>query len=91
MFWKDPRVRLDRRALANKPDNQNYITLNPKVAHHFWVPDVFLDRAKSVRVPTYFTQPASLRIYNDSLLRYSSRFVFTNLLERVDSFARTAI
>ncbi len=73
MFWVDPRVRLAPEAL--QPD-QDYITLNPKVAKHFWLPDIFLDRAKDIRVPTYFTKPASLRIYRESKLRYSSRFNF---------------
>ena len=47
------------------------MTLNPSVAHLFWIPDIFLDRAKEIRVPTYFTKPASLRIYSDSTMRYS--------------------
>ena len=33
-------------------------------------------KAKAVRTPTYYTKPASLRVYNDSMIRYSSRFNF---------------
>ena len=76
MYWKDPRVRLHPEALQNigkKSPDQAYITLNPNVAKHFWIPDIFIDRAKSLRVPTFYTTPASLRIYQDSTLRYSSR------------------
>ncbi len=83
MFWKDTRVSLSlgsgskKRGLGNVTSNANpYITLNPSVAHHFWVPDVFVDRAKDLRVPTYLTKPASLRVYSDSTLRYSSRVNF---------------
>ena len=50
-----------------------YITLNPSQADKFWMPDVFIDQAKALRVPTYYTKPASLRVYNDSTIGYSSR------------------
>lgn len=42
------------------------------------MPDVFIDQAKALRIPTYYTKPASLRVYNDSTIRYSSRQIFTN-------------
>ena len=69
MFWKDWRVRAEL-------DGKDYLTLNPKAAKHFWIPDIFIDRSKSVRVPTYWVKPASLRIYADQTLRYSSRINF---------------
>ena len=50
-----------------------YLTLNPSRAAKFWMPDEFLDQAKALRTPTYYTKPASLRVYNDSIIRYSSR------------------
>ena len=37
------------------------------------MPDVFIDQAKALRNPTFYTKPASLRVYNDSTIRYSSR------------------
>ena len=70
MFWKDWRVR------AELDKDKEYLTLNPKAAEHFWIPDIFIDRSKAVRVPTYYVKPASLRIYNDQTLRYSSRINF---------------
>ena len=51
----------------------SYFTLNPDKASKFWMPDVFIDQAKALRVPTYYTRPASLRLYKDSTIRYSSR------------------
>lgn len=51
----------------------SYITLNPKLAEMFWMPDIFIDKAKLVRKPVFFIQPAYLRLYNDSLVKYSSR------------------
>ena len=70
MFWRDFRVN------ADMEPGQEYITLNPKGAEYFWIPDIFIDRSKSVRIPTYYVQPASLRIYKDHTLRYSSRLNF---------------
>ena len=70
MFWKDWRVR------ADLEPKTKYMTLNPSAAKHFWIPDIFIDRSKMVRVPTYYVQPASLRIYQDQTLRYSSRVNF---------------
>jgi len=43
-----------------KPD---YVTINPRLAKHFWIPDIFIDQAKQVREPTFHVLPASLRIY----------------------------
>ncbi len=73
MFWRDPRVSVDSGAI---PEGHAFITLNPAATHRFWIPDMFVDRAKSLRVPSYLTRPASLRIYADSTLRYSSRVNF---------------
>ena len=70
MFWKDYRVQPE---LGN---GKEYITLNPIAAKHFWIPDIFIDQSKDVRVPKYYAKPASLRIYADQTLRYSSRINF---------------
>ena len=70
LFWKDWRVR------ADLPPNKTYMTLHPNAAKHFWIPDIFIDRSKMLRVPTYYVKPASLRIYHDQTLRYSSRVNF---------------
>ena len=72
-FWKDKRVRPVKKFLEFSDSLGQYTTLNPNMAHKFWMPDIFIDKAKAVRKPTYFTQPASLRVYNDSTLRYSAR------------------
>ena len=72
MYWRESRLRLTLPADYPK----NYITLHPSVAEKFWIPDIFIDRAKAVRIPTYHTKPTSLRIYNDSTMRYSSRLNF---------------
>ncbi|CAB4067417.1 GLRA2 [Lepeophtheirus salmonis] len=73
LYWEDPRIAVLPSALS---ESRNYVTFNPKVAEYFWIPDIFIDKSKAVRVPTYFVKPASLRVYNDSTVRYSSRLNF---------------
>ena len=70
MMWKDYRVH------AELEKDAEYVPLNPKAAEHFWIPDIFIDRSKSVRVPRYYVNPASIRVYRDHILRYSSRINF---------------
>jgi len=73
MFWLDSRVTL-RPELQN--DTIEYVTLNPKAAEHFWIPDIFIDQAKALRIPTYFVRPASIRVYKNSKIRYATRVNF---------------
>ncbi len=61
MFWRDHRLRM-------KAQDKEYVTLNPLVHSNFWIPDVFIDRAKDIRIPTYVIRPASLRIYKVQFL-----------------------
>ena len=40
------------------------------------LPDIFIDQAKELRIPTYFVRPASIRVYNNSRIRYATRVNF---------------
>ena len=71
--FQDSRIVPNAKYIDGEDSVGHYITLNPSEASRFWIPDVFIDQAKDLRVPTYYTQPASIRIYNDSTIRYSSR------------------
>jgi len=73
LYWKDERIKPKQKFLDSKDSLGTYLTLNPSRASKFWMPDVFIDQAKALRIPTYYTKPASIRIYNDSTVRYSSR------------------
>merc|ERR1719513_116721 len=73
LYWKDERIKPAANTLDSEDSVGQYITLNPSQAEKFWMPDVFIDQAKALRIPTYYTKPASLRVYNDSTIRYSSR------------------
>ena len=76
LYWKDSRVKPKEKFLDSEDSLGRYLTLNPSRASKFWMPDVFIDQAKALRVPTYYTKPASLRVYNDSTIRYSSRSAY---------------
>ncbi|XP_023344150.1 glycine receptor subunit alpha-4 isoform X2 [Eurytemora carolleeae] len=76
LYWKDPRISPKAEYLESFDSMGNYTTLNPSLASKIWMPDIFIDQAKVLRAPSYFIQPASLRVYNDSLIRYSSRINF---------------
>ena len=48
-----------------------YIQLSKfQVTDSFWIPDIFLDRARIVRTPTLHLKPASIRVYRDSRIRW---------------------
>ena len=76
MFWLDERVSIKPEFLKNHTNETEYITLNPKSADYFWIPDIFVDQAKELRIPTYFVRPASIRVYNNSKIRYATRVNF---------------
>ena len=71
--YQDSRVVPKHQFLDSNDSTGSYFTLNPERASKFWMPDVFIDQAKALRTPTYYTRPASLRVYKDSTIRYSSR------------------
>ena len=68
--WKDTRItpKLDR-----LDKNKNYMILSPRHEKEFWMPDMFIDQAKAIRKPKYLIEPASIRLYSDSTIRYSRR------------------
>ena len=75
MFWKDERLSLKLGSLPESFDllNKSFITLHPSVTNFIWMPDIFIDQAVNLRRPRFHTPPASLRVYRDGTLRYSSR------------------
>ncbi|XP_023330045.1 glycine receptor subunit alpha-4 [Eurytemora carolleeae] len=76
LLWRDPRIVPKAQYLTSRDTNGNYTNLNPSLASSIWIPDIFVDLAKDMRTPTFFMKPASLRVYSDSLIRYSARINF---------------
>ena len=68
MTWTDNRARIRETSLtgsneSNVGQDPEYVTINPRLAKYFWIPDVFIDQAKQVREATFHVLPASLRVY----------------------------
>ena len=76
LYWKDSRVKAVRRFVEWNDSCGQYVSLNPELARMIWMPDIFIDKARTIRKPSYFTQAAYLRLYNNSLIKYSARFNF---------------
>jgi hypothetical protein len=90
MMW------IDNRARIKKPDQTGsnetlesgfsskelpeYVTINPRLAKHFWIPDVFIDQAKQIREPTFHVLPASLRVYRFKIIYFYHEDNSHNLL-----------
>lgn len=67
LYWKDERI-------TGVPlGNDDFVNVNGKAIDNFWVPDVFIDQAKALRAPTFHVKPATIRVYPDGTMRYSSR------------------
>merc|ERR1711970_91718 len=74
LYWKDERIKVkDPKYLDGVDSIGPYLILKPSQADSSWMPDVFIDQAKAMRIPTFYTKPASLRVYNDSTIFYMAR------------------
>ena len=73
MHWFDPRLRLSSAILDELGEDEEYASLNPRLAKNLWIPDIFIDEAKELREPTFHVLPASLRVY-----RYRKSFCFSS-------------
>ena len=64
----------------------NYTSLNPCIAEKIWMPDIFIDQAKSVRTPKYFMKTAAVRYiliffpFNKKLTQRIREFKTSNIL-----------
>ena len=70
LYCKDARFKPVERFLEGDHSLGSYITRNHKLAKQFWTPEIFIDKAKMVRTPVFFVQPAYLRFYNDSMVKF---------------------
>ncbi|CAG7832575.1 unnamed protein product [Allacma fusca] len=73
MYWRDTRLK----HLAVTTGVNTFLVLNPNLLDKIWHPDIFVDHVKSVSQPALISKPASLRIYPESVVRYSARVTIT--------------
>ena len=82
LFWKDQRVKLkiDKNYLELPRDptfhNLSYMVKTGDQINEFWMPDLFVDEVIQMRDPFYKLPTESLRVYEDSTMRFSNRFNF---------------
>ena len=72
LSWYDERVKA-RNISTNGNKNLGYIILNRDTVELFWFPDMYIDKAKAIRKPSYEIPPSYLRIYPSGLFIYSAR------------------
>jgi len=68
--WKDDRITVNLSALATDKD---YIYVDSNVTNQIWIPDIIIDKTKSIRSPSLVKGASSIRLYKDSTIVYSSR------------------
>ena len=78
LYWKDKNIKINKDVTQfdGRARGMDYILVDPNFVKEIWMPDIFIDQSINIRVPNFYTKPASLRVYNNSLIRYSSRFNF---------------
>ena len=59
--------------ITRKNELGTYLLFNRDPVQELWFPDVFIDKAKDLRVPIYKIPPTYLRIYESGLMMYSAR------------------
>jgi len=80
--WRDDNISIAKEAkdydglMEDVKTGRPYILLDPSFVDCIWIPDIFVDQSINLRVPTFHSKPRSVRVYNDSMIRYSSRFNF---------------
>ena len=72
-IWRDDRVSLP---FHNSTSKRGYKLFSRKPTGKLWFPDVYIDKAKTMSVPTYKVPPEYLRIYPNGTLFYSTKVTF---------------
>jgi hypothetical protein len=78
LFWYDTRVTINQDLKHGEDQRGEYLTLTKADGDKLWTPDLYLDSARAIRTPKnlkVFVPPVTLRLYSDSLIRYSSRWL----------------
>ena len=74
LFWVDKNIKIKKSVTKFDGGDEKYIVMDARYSDEIWLPDIFIDQSLNLRVATFHTKPASIRVYNDSRIRYNSRF-----------------
>ena len=78
LYWTDKNIKIKKNVTKfdGNDKGQDYIVMDHRFAKDIWIPDIFIDQSINIRVPNFYTRPASIRVYTNSLIRFNSRFNF---------------
>ena len=63
--------------VLDKTHDGRYLLFNRDPVQHLWFPDVYIHKAKELRVPVYKIPPAYLQIYDKGLILYTQNLFNT--------------
>jgi len=78
LFWKDERIKIRDSITEFDGDDEhgNYIQMDSRFSKDIWIPDIFIDQSTMTRVSSFHTIPSSIRVYDNSMVRYNRRINF---------------
>jgi len=79
LFWRDERLNFESSADSPKDPthyNLSYNIMRRDMINNIWIPDLFVDQAVFSRDLNFKVPTESLRLYEDSSLKFSKRFNF---------------
>ena len=78
LFWKDKRFKIKDSVKEFDGDDEhgNYIQMDSRFSKDIWIPDIFIDKSTVSRVSSFHTIPSSIRVYDNSMVRFNKRFNF---------------
>ena len=74
LHWTDPRIKPDEEHLQNTDSIGTYANVDSQTIDEIWFPDIYFPNAIDVRTPKFLRETSFLRIYRNSLLKFSKRF-----------------
>lgn len=67
--WKDDRIKFRHPNQTSKP----YLLFSRNPVGKIWFPDMYIDMAKSIGIPSYKVPPEYLRVYPDGSLLFATK------------------
>jgi len=78
LFWKDKRIKIRESVTEfdGEDEHGNYIQMDSTFSKDIWIPDIFIDQSTATRVSSFHTIPSSIRVYDNSMVRFNRRINF---------------
>ena len=74
LHWIDQRIKPKREHLNHSDGIGPYANVDSLTVNEIWFPDIYFPNAVEVRTPKFVRETSFLRIYENSLLKFSKRF-----------------